>query len=116
MPFHSLSQLPFKEIVKGVRLKSVYIKNVMMTFFELDPHSEVPLHSHPHEQITFITRGCLEMTIEGKSHLMRVGDIATIPPHAKHTGRALEELTEAVDAWYPVREDYIIEERPDKTR
>ncbi len=52
MPSHftSAKELRGKEIAKGVMMKPLPGKNVMLSYLELAPGSEVATHSHPHEQ------------------------------------------------------------------
>ena len=109
MPFHTKSELPSKEIVSGVTLRSVYLDNNMMTFFDLDPGSAIPPHKHPHEQISYIAKGSLTMTVGGETRTMREGDIAVVPPNVEHSGQAGDENTLAIDSWSPIREDYVLD-------
>src|SRR5579859_6168675 len=63
----------------------------------------VPLHSHPHEQIGYVTRGLLEFTIGDQVVVLRAGDGYAIPGNVVHAVRALEDST-AIDVFSPVRE------------
>jgi len=94
--------------LKGVRIKSVSLNNVMMTWMEFDPGSELPLHSHPHEQITTVIEGSLEMEIDGTVRAMSPGDVAVVPSGVDHRARVIGGRAVAIDAWNPVREDYIL--------
>ena len=96
----------FVEPLAGIRVKSVCLDNVMMTYMEFEPNMVLPEHVHPHEQITMIHRGKLEMTVDGQTRIMETGDVVVVPPEITHSVQTLEEPTIAVDAWSPVREDY----------
>jgi quercetin dioxygenase-like cupin family protein len=109
MPFYKKSELPSKEVVPGITLRSVYLENSMMTFFDLEPASAIPSHKHPHEQITYLVRGSLEMTVDGETRIMVEGDIAVVPPEVEHFAVTGEQPTLAVDSWYPIREDYVLD-------
>jgi quercetin dioxygenase-like cupin family protein len=109
MTFHKMSELPSKEVLPGVLLRSVYIENAMMTFFELQPGSVIPRHKHPHEQISYIANGSLTMTVAGETRVMGQGDIAVIPPNVEHEAVVGDRPTLALDAWYPIREDYVLD-------
>lgn len=111
MHFHSKDELPSKEMLPGITLRSVYLENTMMTFFDLQPGSRIPLHKHEHEQISYVVRGSLKMTVAGQTKLMREGDIAVIPGNVEHEAEVGEEPTFALDAWYPIREDYVLDKR-----
>lgn len=109
MPFHKKSELPTKEIVPGITLRSVYLENSMMTFFDFQPGSAIPSHKHPHEQITYLVKGSLEMTVAGETMTMQDGDIAVVPANAEHSAKVGDAPAFAVDSWYPVRDDYVLD-------
>ena len=96
----------FVEPLAGIRVKSVCLDNVMMTYMEFEPNMVLPEHVHPHEQITMIHRGKLEMTVDGQTRIMEQGDVVVVPANVTHRARTLDEPTIAIDAWSPVREDY----------
>jgi quercetin dioxygenase-like cupin family protein len=91
----------------GFIFKEVHLDNVMLTWVEMEPGSILPEHSHPHEQISMVVRGALELTVDGATRVMKQGDVAVVPSGVKHSGRVLGEKTVAIDAWNPIREDYI---------
>jgi quercetin dioxygenase-like cupin family protein len=96
-----------KSPLAGFVFKEVHLNNVMITWVEMKPGSILPEHSHPHEQISLVVEGALELTVDGMTRVMRKGDVAIVPSNVKHSGRVLAEQTVAVDAWNPIREDYI---------
>src|SRR5260370_2824404 len=50
----------------------------------------VPRHSHPNEQITFITEGALRFDFDdGTSHTVHAGQALAIPAHLPHSPTAL---------------------------
>jgi quercetin dioxygenase-like cupin family protein len=106
MTFSTLSALPGTEMLPGVTRRAVHLDHAMMTFFHFDPGSVVPEHTHPHEQITYVVEGGMEFTLGGTRRLMRAGDVVCIPPHVPHSATILDQPTFALDAWYPLREEY----------
>lgn len=66
----------------------------------------VPVHSHPHEQITLLEQGRLLFTIDGREQELQAGQALEIPPDAPHQVEALEDSV-AVDIFAPVREDWL---------
>ncbi len=107
MSFFSVDALPTVDMLPGVTRRAVYIDNVMMTFFHFEPGSIVPEHNHPHEQITYIVKGAMKFTLEGETRVLRAGDGVCCPPDTRHSAVILEEPTVALDAWHPLREDYM---------
>ncbi|MBI4759288.1 MAG: cupin domain-containing protein [Chloroflexi bacterium] len=106
MAFFKGADLPSKIAGEGISRQAVYLDQVMMTFFHFAPGAIVPEHSHPHEQITTVTEGVLEFNLDGQVALLSAGDGVAVPANLRHSARALDIPTKAIDAWHPVREDY----------
>jgi len=66
----------------------------------------VPEHSHPNEQIALILSGALEFVVEGKSIIVRAGELIVLPPNVPHSATALED-TEDIDFFSPPRQDWL---------
>jgi quercetin dioxygenase-like cupin family protein len=92
--------------IEGVTIKSVHLDNVMMTYMQFAPGSILGEHKHPHEQLTTIIAGKLELTVGEQTQLMEPGDVVTVPPNILHSAKVIGEKAIAIDAWSPVREDY----------
>ncbi|HDQ73800.1 MAG TPA: cupin domain-containing protein [Chloroflexi bacterium] len=106
MSFFSVDELPAADMLPGVTRRAVYLDDTMMTFFDFEPGSVVPEHSHPHEQITYIVKGAMKFTLQDETHVLRAGEGVCCPPDVPHSAVILDEPTVALDAWYPMREDY----------
>ncbi|NOZ69146.1 MAG: cupin domain-containing protein [Deferribacteres bacterium] len=104
--FFRENNLPAKQVLEGITLKSVSGEKTMMTFFDFEPDAVIPFHKHPHEQITYIIEGEMEFTLEGVTRILRAGEGVVIPPDQEHGARVQDKPAKAVDAWYPIREDY----------
>jgi quercetin dioxygenase-like cupin family protein len=106
MGFYTLSELPSTEPSPGTVRRSVYLDHAMITFFEMAPGSTIPLHEHPHEQITYVVSGAMEFRLGDEIKVLQAGDGVCSPPGVPHSGTVLDEPTFAIDAWYPQREEY----------
>lgn len=106
MIFFRNTELPAKYPLEGITLKSVSGDRTMMTFFEFEPGAIIPLHQHPHEQITYVIEGEIEFTLDGETRLVRAGEGVVVRSDSQHSARVLSKPAKAVDAWYPIREDY----------
>jgi quercetin dioxygenase-like cupin family protein len=104
-----IKNLPSKELAPGVVMRSAYLNNVMVTFVDLAAGSVVPLHSHPHEQISVMISGSLLFTVAGETRTARAGEVVLIPSGVEHGVEAREGPAVAYDCWSPVREDYILD-------
>jgi len=95
-----------KELLPGVVLRTFWGDNVLLSLVDLAPGAVIPSHSHPHEQITTVVSGGLEMTIAGETRQCNPGAVAVIPGGTAHSVVNGPEPTRVIDAFSPVREDY----------
>ncbi|MGE5599207.1 MAG: cupin domain-containing protein [Bacteroidota bacterium] len=79
----------------------------MMTFFTFAPGSEVPIHEHPHDQLSVVIRGKAAFTVEGEVRILGPGEGVRLPGGVRHGARIMDEATEIWDVWAPPREEYL---------
>jgi len=106
MFFFRKSELRPTQLLEGITLRAVSGDKTMMTFFEFEPHALIPRHRHVHEQITYVIEGEIEFTVDGETRLLSTGDGVIILSNREHSARTLGKPAKALDAWYPIREDY----------
>ena len=63
MPFINAQQLPKMELFPGALSGIVAGEGLMLSFLEMAEGSEVPEHSHPHEQAGLVLSGELQFRI-----------------------------------------------------
>lgn len=107
MSFFKESDLKAEEVLKGITLRAVSGEKTMMTFFEFEPGTAIPSHNHPHEQLTYVIEGEIEFTLEGETKVLLPGDGIVIYANQEHSAKILSKPSKAIDAWYPLREDYL---------
>ncbi|MFC4302344.1 cupin domain-containing protein [Cohnella boryungensis] len=91
----------------GVRRKIGAVgQGVMNMIVEFEAGAEGYLHSHPHEQLTYVLYGELAFTIDGVTTVVKAGDSIYIPSMAKHGVRALIPSS-LLDCFTPIREDLL---------
>ena len=78
----------------------------MLGYIWLKKGAVVPAHKHRSEQITYIQKGALRFTIEGKDYTVRSGEVLVIPSNVIHEAVALED-TEDFDCFSPLRQDWL---------
>ena len=100
-----ISEIEQKEIFKGFKGRFIHMETFTIAFWEIEAGSELPLHSHIHEQTTEIIEGELEMTCNGVTKVYEPGEIITIHSNVEHSGKALSNCR-LTDIFCPVREDY----------
>lgn len=94
------------ELVPGARTRTFWGEEMLLSLVEVDANSEVPLHTHPHEQGGIIIEGELEMGIGGEVKLLKPGDMYIIPGNVEHYAKAHDTKAVALDIFSPVREEF----------
>lgn len=80
-------------------------ERTMICEVELARGAIVPLHTHPHEQTGYLSRGQLLFRIGDEERLLREGDSWMIPGDVPHIVTALEDSI-AIDVFSPPRDEY----------
>lgn len=80
-------------------------EQAMIAEFRARAGVEVPLHTHPHEQVGYVVSGQMELTIGSQTARCGPGDSYTIPGGVPHGARFLSECV-VIDCFSPPREDY----------
>jgi len=104
--FVDLSAVPPIEIFPGVRIRTPYGKNLMLSYVEIDEGAVVSTHQHPHEQGGVVLSGRMELTIGNQTRTLGPGEMYIIPPNTPHRASAVGGRAVAMDVFSPVREDY----------
>ena len=94
-----------KELVPGITGYYAHGSSLTFGYVELLEGSNIPMHHHVHEQITYIIEGQLDMLIDGKSCALTTGMYHVIPSHTPHSAIA-KTFCKVIDAFSPAREDY----------
>lgn len=93
--------------VPGANMLAVPLEKAMLTYFEIAPGTRVDMHKHESEQITYVIEGRLVFEIGDRSVSVGPGDIVAIPSNVPHAAFAGNEPVRAVDAWSPVRQEFV---------
>lgn len=108
MSFINLDEITEREVVPGFKGKFIHTENVTIVHWSITAESVLSEHNHPHEQITNIINGELELTIEGITRVVKSGELVVVPSNVKHSGKAITDCY-VIDVFHPVREDYRVE-------
>jgi len=103
--FIALDELEYFKPIEGLKAKVVHTETQTYAFWEIEKGTILPEHKHPHEQISFVSKGELELTIENETKLVSKGMFSYIPPNTIHSARAISDV-ELTDVFTPVREDF----------
>ena len=100
-----------KQVVQGITGHYVHGDLHTLGYVLIKKGSIVPEHRHPHEQITFIIEGQLDMIIDGEPHSLTAGMYHVIQSNIPHSAVAATDCI-VIDTFSPVREDYKNLETP----
>lgn len=97
--------LGVRELFPGYRARLVHSDRMSFSYIDIDAGASFAEHDHPHEQVIHVLEGEFEVTIDGETRRMHAGEVAIVPPNARHRGTAITQCR-VLDAFAPVREDY----------
>jgi len=107
MPFLNLYDIDQKELLPGFKVRFVHASKMTLAYWDIKAGAVLPEHSHHHEQVAAqVISGEFELTLNGETKVLKVGDIAVIPSNAVHSGKAITDC-QLLDVFSPVREDYL---------
>ena len=102
MKIHDVEE---RVLIPGTRVRFVHSDRMTVAYWHFDPGIDLPVHSHPHEQICNVMEGEFELTVDGTPEIMTAGHYRVIPPDAVHSGHSITAC-KVIDIFTPVREDY----------
>ena len=106
MSLLTFSALPPKAIWGGtIRGHYAHLERLTVGEVDLEAGVELPAHSHPHEQVSYIISGQFEFTVGDETKVLGPGMAAIIPGGVTHRGKTLTACR-VIDIFSPVREDY----------
>ncbi len=94
-----------KQLAPGITGYYAHGERSSFGYIELKKGSQVPMHSHINEQITYIIEGQLDMMIGGIPCSLTAGMYHIIPSNVLHSAVAATDC-KVIDAFAPAREDY----------
>lgn len=100
-------EIEWEVVGEGIKRKILaYDDRVMLVNVHFEKGGIGVLHEHYHTQVTYISSGKFDVTINGVTQTLKEGDSFYIPPHAIHGVVCLESglLT---DVFSPIREDFM---------
>ena len=104
-------QTPYEKVREGLERKIIHTNNLMTVLIDFSggPWAEPePMHSHPHEQTSYIAEGEVVFFCEGEEPVrLKAGDLFAVASGKKHTIQLITEKARLVDSFNPLREDFL---------
>ena len=104
------SEVKLEVIAQGRTRYLTYTDRLMMVVLDCHdgPASQPdPLHSHPHEQISYVASGEINFILGNEMTRLGPGDIFCVPPNVPHGIQPLTKRVRLVDTFTPIREDFL---------
>jgi unsaturated pyranuronate lyase len=93
-------------LAAGVTGRPLFGAGAMLNLIEFEPGAEVPLHSHPHEQLGMVLRGMQALVVDGVPHELGPMEGYVLPGGVEHSAYCGPDGALVIDIFQPVREDY----------
>ena len=105
--FVRLDDCPFEDLGGGMRRRVLaHGGGLMQVEVQFEEGAVGALHSHPHEQLTYVLSGEFEFTIGGETRIVRAGDTLYKRPGIEH-GCVCRRAGALLDTFTPQRQDFI---------
>jgi quercetin dioxygenase-like cupin family protein len=78
----------------------------MLVRVEFEPGAVAAVHSHPHEQLTYVASGSIHLSVAGVERTLRAGESILLRGHIPH-GVTTTEAAVLLDTFTPPREDFL---------
>jgi len=104
-------QTPPEQVKDGLERRLIHTANLMTVVIEFSGGpwaTPDPLHSHVHEQITYMAEGEVLFFAEGdEPRRLKAGDLFAVPSGVPHSIQLLSKTARLIDSFTPVREDFL---------
>ena len=105
--FYKSNEGEWTELDQGMKRQIFgYDDKIMMVKIHFPKGAIGYEHSHLHSQTTYVASGAFEVTIDGKTTILKAGDSFFVPSHKKHGVVNLEEGV-LIDVFSPKRDDFL---------
>lgn len=107
--FYIDDETPWEAVGEGVKRKLMtWSDDLMMVCVHFAKGAIGTPHQHDiHDQIAYVAAGSFEVTIEGKTRVLKTGDAYRAVKHEMHGVVALEDNSVLIDTFSPKRDDFL---------
>lgn len=100
-------ELELEDLGNGMKRKiTAYNDNLMCVEVHFEEGAIGAMHTHPHEQITYIISGEFEFNIGGEKKVLKAGDTTYKQADIEHGAVCLKEGV-LLDIFTPCRKDFL---------
>ncbi|HAS6200463.1 cupin domain-containing protein [Vibrio vulnificus] len=96
-----------EDLGQGISRKVLaHSDNMMSVEVHFETGAIGAMHSHPHEQLTYVLSGEFEFTIGDEKKIVKTGDTMYKEPNIEH-GCVCLEAGVLIDTFTPMRKDFV---------
>jgi quercetin dioxygenase-like cupin family protein len=106
MSLYKWEDIPEEQVTDKLSRKLISGKNVMLAQVFLKKGCSVAPHKHESEQMTYILKGLMELTLPDRKVTLAEGEVLLISPNLEHSAVALEDTLD-LDVFSPIRKDWL---------
>ncbi len=101
------NDISLEDLGEGVSRKVLaHSDNMMSVEVHFEKGAIGAMHSHPHEQLTYVLSGEFEFTIGDEKKVVKAGDTMYKEPEIEH-GCVCLEAGVLIDTFTPMRKDFV---------
>jgi quercetin dioxygenase-like cupin family protein len=104
--FDSVERVRPYKIWDGAVARAVHGRAITMAIVDVDAGVDVPTHQHANEQVGFVLRGSIVMTVDGEERELQVGETYVIHGDTPHKAVGGPDGASVVDVFSPPRADW----------
>jgi quercetin dioxygenase-like cupin family protein len=98
---------PIEDLGNGIKRQLLgYDSNLTLVRVHFEEGAVGEIHSHPHQQATYVEKGQFEVEVEGITEILSTGDSFWVSGDIEHGVVALKEGI-LIDAFSPARSDML---------
>ena len=104
------SEMPVTQFRPGAERRLGFTDHLMMVVVDFSDGPQAqpdPLHSHPHEQVSYVVEGDIIFVMNGEQTRLGPGDMFLVPSGVPHTIQLLTQHARLIDCFTPLREDFL---------
>ncbi|EGR7969193.1 cupin domain-containing protein [Vibrio vulnificus] len=99
--------IALEDLGKGISRKVLaHSDNMMSVEVHFETGAIGAMHSHPHEQLTYVLSGEFEFTIGDEKKIVKTGDTMYKEPNIEH-GCVCLKAGVLIDTFTPMRKDFV---------
>jgi quercetin dioxygenase-like cupin family protein len=104
--FRDLAAIPPQQLSPGYLARAVHGSRVTFAVVEIEPHAELPEHSHENEQLGIVLMGSVTFRVGSEEKTVEAGGTWSIRTGTPHFVRGGPDGAVVLDIFAPTREEW----------